>query len=60
MWFPYTTNNLLYIDMTFSQPLDFTTFNYQTFQTVSILNNDISSFNVNYTLTGTKSYRITV
>ena len=34
MYFPSSTNSELYIDMTYSLDLDFTTFNWQTFQTV--------------------------
>jgi len=58
MWFPSTTSNQLYIDMTYTLNLDFTTFNYQTFQTVAITNNDINNFYVTYQITGNNSYRI--
>lgn len=60
MWFPSTTNNMLYIDMTYTYDLNFTSFNYQTFQTVAITNNDINNFNITTQITGTNSYRIIV
>ena len=60
MWFPTVTNNVLYIDMTYSQPLDFNTFDYMNFQSLSITNNDMSNFDVTYQITGADSYRIIV
>lgn len=36
MYFPDATNNQIYVDMAWSEDLDFTTFPYTTFQTFTI------------------------
>jgi hypothetical protein len=36
MYFPDATNSMIYVDMTFTEDLDFTTFPYETYQTFSI------------------------
>lgn len=36
MYFPTALNDKLYIDMIFTQTLNFTTFNYQGFQNITI------------------------
>jgi hypothetical protein len=46
--------------MTFSSPINFTSFDYQNFQTISIANNPISQFTVTYQITSSSSYRITI
>ncbi len=53
-------NNILYIDMLFSRALNFSTFDYNNFQTISIENNDLANFITYITITGSSSYRITV
>ncbi len=60
MYFPSPTNSELYIDMAYSLDLDFNSFNWQTFQTVSITNNDINNFDITYAITGNNSYRLIV
>lgn len=44
--------------MTYTLDLDFNSFNYATFQTVNVANNDIANFDVTYSITGNNSYRI--
>lgn len=46
--------------MTFTKPLDFTTFDMTTFQTVSIDGVDASEYTVAYTQLSNSSYRITL
>ena len=52
----------LYVDMKFTNPLDNTTFPYETFQTITFSNPllDISQFNVTYTWLSSQNYRITL
>jgi hypothetical protein len=45
MYFPSILNDKIYIDMTFSQDLDFSTFNQAAFQNITI-----TSQNIQYTL----------
>ena len=64
MYFPSVTNDMIYIDMTFTQDINFTTFPWQTFQNITITSKDIAytldMFNITYTLLSTNSYRITI
>jgi hypothetical protein len=61
MSFSDSTNKKLYIDMDFNRDINFTTFDYVKFQTLSISNYDLnSSFYTYYTLTSNSSYRITI
>lgn len=64
MYFPSVTSDKIYIDMLFTQPLDFTTFDYLAFQNITITSKNIQytldMFNVTYTLLTTSSYRITI
>ncbi len=48
MWFPDRSSSKLYIDMTFSLDLNFSSFDYKNFQNLSITNNDLASFDVTY------------
>jgi hypothetical protein len=50
----------IYIDMNFSQNINFTTFPYTKFQTLSFSNKSLSTniFNISYNITSSKSYRI--
>jgi hypothetical protein len=60
---PHFANSLsetLYIDMTFTKPLDFTTFSMTTFQTVSIDGVAAGEYTVTYTQLSNSSYRITL
>lgn len=36
MYFPSSTNDMIYVDMIFSEAMDWTTFDYVNFQTFSI------------------------
>lgn len=36
MYFPDATNGQIYVDMSFTEDIDFTTFPYETFQTFQI------------------------
>jgi hypothetical protein len=62
MYFPSVVNTKMYVDMLFSQSLDFTTFNYQTFQNITIESKNIvytlDMFNVTYKILNSNSYRI--
>jgi hypothetical protein len=64
MYFPSIINDQIYIDMSYSQDLDFTTFNWLTFQNITITSLNIQytmdMFNVNYSLLSSSSYRITL
>lgn len=53
-------NNQLYVDMTFTRTMDFSTFDYQNFQTITITNQDLANYDVTYTITSGLSYRITL
>jgi hypothetical protein len=50
--------------MMFSQDLNFTTFNWKTFQTINVTSKNIQytmdMFTATYTILGTSSYRITL
>lgn len=50
----------MYIDMQFSRDLNFTTFDYQSFQSLSISKQDISHFDIYYSITSSSAYRITL
>ena len=62
MYFATPLNNIMYIDMQFSQALNFTSFNYKTFQTISISSSNqyysLDMFSVTYKMLSTSSYRI--
>lgn len=62
MYFPSVVSDMVYIDMVFSQELDFTNFNWETFQTINVTSKDIQytmdMFTATYTLLGPSSYRI--
>jgi hypothetical protein len=53
-------NNQLYVDMTFTRTMDFSTFDYQNFQSITITNQDLANYDVTYTITSGLSYRITL
>ncbi len=62
MYFPNTVHSQIYVDMVFSQDMDFTTFPYASFQTFSI-NSDlytIDMFQISYQLLNTTSYRVII
>lgn len=46
--------------MQFSRDLNFTTFDFQNFQSLSISKQDISNFNIYYSITSSSAYRITL
>lgn len=52
----------LYIDMTFTHPIDFTTFPMMTFQNIQFENSalTLSAFEVNYTVVDGLTYRISL
>jgi hypothetical protein len=54
----------IYIDMTFTQSLNFTSFNYQNFQTITISSSNmaytLSMFTVTYKLMSGSAYRISL
>lgn len=60
MYFPTSLNDKIYIDMIFSEKLDFTTFDYEGFQTITIDSNlyTLDMFTFTYTLMSDRSYRI--
>ena len=62
MSFASALNNQIYIDMVFSQNMDFTTFDMTTFQTITIDSNNmhytIDMFNVSYAKRSKSTYRI--
>lgn len=62
MYFPTAMNKQIYIDMQFSRELDFTTFDYQNFQAITIsssnMHYDLSMFTVTYKVIGKGTYRI--
>lgn len=62
MYFPNSLNNQIYIDMVFSQKLDFTTFDYMNFQSIAIDSNNmhytLSMFDISFKLLTSNSYRI--
>jgi hypothetical protein len=67
MYFPDSTHQQLYIDMTFTYQMNFNEstvdfFDYKAFQTVEIQSDmfSMSMFDVYYNITGPKSYRIIV
>jgi hypothetical protein len=64
MYFPSVTSDKIYIDMLFTQTLDFTTFNWQTFQDITITSKNIQytldMFTATYALLTATSYRITI
>lgn len=60
MSFSDSTNQILYIDMQFSRDVDFVALDYQNFQTLSISNTQLPSFNIGYSITSGSSYRITI
>lgn len=52
----------LYIELTFTHPMDFTVFPMQTFQNIQFENSalTLSAFSVNYTVIDSYTYRITL
>ncbi len=62
MSFANALNNKIYIDMVFSQTMDFTTFDMTTFQTITVESNNmhytIDMFEVTYEKRSASSYRI--
>lgn len=62
MYFSNALNSQIYIDMVFSQNIDFKTFDYKNFQTISIdsgnMHYTIDMFNVTYQIKSGSSYRI--
>lgn len=62
MYFPNTVHNEIYVDITFTQDLDFNTFPYQTFQSFT-LNSDlytIEMFSISFQILTNNSYRVIV
>lgn len=60
MYFPNSIHDVIYVDMVFSQNMDFSTFPYTSFQSFSI-NSDMYSMNmlsIVYEVLNTSSYRI--
>lgn len=57
---PNSLNLQMYIDMNFTEDLDFTTFSMDTFQTISTDSTMINMgmFDISYVQTGARSYRI--
>lgn len=53
-------SNKLYVDMQFTRAMDFSTFDYQNFQTITITNQNVANYDVTYTFTSSSSYRITL
>lgn len=62
MYFPNALNSQMYVDMNFTEEMDFSTFPYETFQSFTIDNNlyTLEMFNFNYEILTTKSYRIII
>ena len=62
MYFPSVVNDKIYIDMQFTQDLNFTTFDWQNFQTINITSKSIKytldMFYTNYTQVSGSCYRI--
>ena len=62
MYFSNALNNQIYIDMMFSQNLNFSSFDYQNFQTITISSSNIQytldMFDVSYQLISGSTYRI--
>jgi len=62
MYFANSLEKQIYIDMVFSQTMNFNTFNYKSFQTITISSGNmhytIDMFNVTYQITSGSSYRI--
>lgn len=60
MYFSDSTNQKLYIDMKFTENLDWTTFPYQAFQTISIDNDmyNLDMFTFSYAKLSENAYRI--
>jgi hypothetical protein len=53
-----TLTSPIYVDLNFTQNLNFTTFPYKTFQNLTFQTINLSMFKVSYNITGTNSYRI--
>jgi hypothetical protein len=62
MYFPNTVHNEIYVDITFSQDLDFNTFPYQTFQSFTFDNDlfTIDMFTISFQILTTNIYRVIV
>ena len=64
MYHPNILNEILYIDMSFSQQLNYATFNMTSFQTVTIDTNSygytLDMFDVSYSVISTSLYRIVI
>ena len=60
MYFADATNGQIYIDLNFSDTIDFTTFPYTTFQSITISNDmyTIDMFTITYTIINATAYRI--
>lgn len=62
MYFPDSTSSMIYVDMKFSEDLDFSTFPYQTFQTFTISSDiytyTLDMFNFTYQILNGRTYRI--
>jgi len=62
MYFPNALNEKIYVDMNFTEDLDFNTFPYKDFQSFSIDNPlyTLDMFNFEYEITSNSSYRIII
>lgn len=60
MYFPNALHTKLYIDLNFTEDIDFTTFDMEGFQTISFASTfyDLEMFTFQYFNTSSKSYRI--
>lgn len=62
MYFPTATKDKIYVDLVFTDDLDFMVFPYQTYQSFT-LDSDLYTldmFNISYEITGTNSYRVII
>lgn len=62
MYFPDATNGQIYVDMSFTEDIDFTTFPYETFQTFQIKSQlyTVQMFSFTYQIINARTYRIIV
>ena len=60
MYFPSSFTEILYVDMTFTKDLNFSSFDMTTFQTISISSISSSEYTVTYQQLTSSSYRIFV